>query len=52
MLSPSLFHMIIRKDRKSVIFTTKFAFKLGHQKALRFRQNLKFLLPSTEQAPR
>ena len=40
-ISPSRFHMFIREDRKSVIFTRKFAFKLGYPKATRFCQNLK-----------
>ena len=42
MISPSLFHMFIREDRKSVIFTRNFAFKFGNPKATRFRQNLSY----------
>ena len=40
--SPSLIHMFIREDRKSVIFTRNFAFKFGYPKATRFRQNLSY----------
>ena len=39
LISPSLFHMVIREDRKSVIFTRNFAFKLGYPKPTKFRQN-------------
>ena len=39
MISPSLFHMFIREDRKSVIFTRKLAFDLGYQKVTRSPQN-------------
>ena len=42
-INPSLFHMFIRKDSKSVIFTRKFDLSLAiMQKATRFRQNLSY----------
>ena len=42
MISPSLFHMFIREDRKTVIFTRKFDLRLAIKKQIRFCQNLSY----------
>ena len=39
MVSPSLFHMFIRKDRKTIIFAKKLTSDFGYQQETRSPQN-------------